>query len=370
MENATMENATLAHIAAALPNFRSDLFALRKELAGIKNEAQTRLLIFDFMRSALGFETREAELEHDINGWKADIAIQPGSKSARVTRPTLIVECKCVTVALMPRHADQAARYARSENIRWAVLTNGLEWYFFSVPKAGKDAKHVCIAHFDLDSASPSEAAAFLYAISRDGLNGDALDALAERKARFNKYVCAQLLLEPEVAARLLRRFADLGVDGIDANAVVGMIREVLDPDATTDSKEGVKSAKRLLAKCPPPAKTKMPRPAPSASCAADARPAASDPSAANFTFTAKGVTARCRRTADGFMVFASQAIVPAITPSAVGTSIEKTRGQLMSDGVIVDGKFARDHVFSTASGAASCILGSPVNGNAVWKPV
>ena len=68
-------------------------------------------------------------------------------------------------------------------------------------------------------------------------------------------------------------------------------------------------------------------------------------------------------------MVFAGQAIVPAITPSAVGTSIEKTRNQLFSDGVIADSGFARDHVFSTASGAASCILGSSVNGNAVWKP-
>lgn len=50
-------------------------------------------------------------------------------------------------------------------------------------------------------------------------------------------------------------------------------------------------------------------------------------------------------------------------------TTWKAHRCQLISDGVIADGKFARDHVFSTASGAASCILGSSVNGNAVWKP-
>lgn len=86
-------------------------------------------------------------------------------------------------------------------------------------------------------------------------------------------------------------------------------------------------------------------------------------------SFVSKGIDARGVRHHDGSVtVFAGQRIVPTLVPSAIGKATDTLRKKLSAEGIIKNNMFTRDFTFAKASPAASVIVGSGVNGNAVWK--
>ena len=96
-------------------------------------EATKTALIMPFVR-ALGYNTedpREVVPEYiadvgDRKGEKVDYAIMKDGE------PVILIECKSAVTTLSDQDAAQLSRYFGTSNVRFAVLTNGLVYRFFS----------------------------------------------------------------------------------------------------------------------------------------------------------------------------------------------------------------------------------------------
>ena len=351
------DNETFSVIRQRVEDFRSRILAARSDFErrhATKPESETSGLIQDLFRD-LGYKYLDGmATEYKVPGLMGkddacDIALS--ADSGPVKKPAVFVEVKAYSKEITKNHRDQVCKYASKSKVTWAIVTNGIRWevYRVDVSRSKGVDPHLAFC-VDLSNGVSGDALFVFSALYRNYLRGDSFQSLADRNAKFTPECLAELVLRPESVQCLVRLMSEVHHVDVSESALRSMLAERV-----------IGNCVAVVASSPvTPSVAPSPSPNPSAQPCADG---------SEFTFTAKGITARCRRTADGFMVFAGQAIAPAITPSAVGTSIEKTRNQLMLDGVIANGRFARDHIFSTASGAASCILGSSVNGNAVWKP-
>lgn len=87
-----------------------------------------------------------------------------------------------------------------------------------------------------------------------------------------------------------------------------------------------------------------------------------------------KGLTARGRRTPDGFVVLKGSQAVSRVRDGAAthGSVAVRLRVELSENGVLVDKgafwEFARDHEFSSPSAAAAVVQGGNANGLTAWK--
>ena len=76
--------------------------------------------------------------------------------------------------------------------------------------------------------------------------------------------------------------------------------------------------------------------------------------------------------TSEGFVVHKGSTARPDSVESIRGTSLERFRQQLITDGVLhingTQGVFTRDHLFTSPSMAASAVLGRSANGWVEWK--
>lgn len=106
------------------------------------NEAQTRLVLIEPLLEILGY-SRTDDMMTEINaGWgqkndKADIGLKVDSKTTEI-----IVECKKLGKKLTDIEASQLNGYfINIKNAKFGILTNGLEWKFYSINDATKDTK-------------------------------------------------------------------------------------------------------------------------------------------------------------------------------------------------------------------------------------
>ena len=96
-------------------------------------EATKTALVMPFVR-ALGYDTenpREVVPEFiadvgDRKGEKVDYAIMKDGK------PVILMECKSAGTTLADQEAAQLSRYFTTTDVRFAVLTNGLVYRFYS----------------------------------------------------------------------------------------------------------------------------------------------------------------------------------------------------------------------------------------------
>lgn len=106
------------------------------------NEAQTRAVLIEPLLEVLGY-SRIDDMMTEINaGWgqkndKADIGIKVDGKNTEI-----IVECKKLGKKLTDIEASQLNGYfINIKNVKFGILTNGLEWRFYSINEATKDSK-------------------------------------------------------------------------------------------------------------------------------------------------------------------------------------------------------------------------------------
>jgi hypothetical protein len=116
------------------------------------NEAQTRAVLIEPLLEVLGY-SRIDDMMTEINaGWgqkndKADIGIKVDGKNTEI-----IVECKKLGKKLTDIEASQLNGYfINIKNAKFGILTNGLEWRFYSINEATKDSKLYSIPFLVLD---------------------------------------------------------------------------------------------------------------------------------------------------------------------------------------------------------------------------
>lgn len=106
------------------------------------NEAQTRVVLIEPLLGILGYSYQDDMLTEINAGWgqkndKADIGLIVEGKSTEV-----IIECKKYGKRLTDIEASQLNGYfINVKNAKFGILTNGLEWKFYSINEATKDSK-------------------------------------------------------------------------------------------------------------------------------------------------------------------------------------------------------------------------------------
>jgi len=125
-----------------------------------KNEAQTRMYLIEPLLEILGYSrSDEKDMLTEINaGWgkkndKADIGLKADSKSTEI-----IIECKVLGKKLTDKEASQLNNYfINTKNAKFGILTNGLEWKFYSTNEATKNSQLYSIPFLILDFSEITE---------------------------------------------------------------------------------------------------------------------------------------------------------------------------------------------------------------------
>ena len=98
------------------------------------NETRTRQVLIDPLLGALGWDVTDPtsiELEYDIRGKRADYALLVDDK------PVAVIEAKRLGKQLIDDDTIQVMNYANTAGIEYMVVTNGDEWYMYSVFQRG-----------------------------------------------------------------------------------------------------------------------------------------------------------------------------------------------------------------------------------------
>jgi predicted type IV restriction endonuclease len=90
------------------------------------NEADTAQRVIKVFENVLGYNAMtEITCEMEVRSKYADLAI----KIESVVR--LFVEIKSASTVLRDRHVDQSEMYAAKGNVKWVLLTNGVDWNLY-----------------------------------------------------------------------------------------------------------------------------------------------------------------------------------------------------------------------------------------------
>jgi hypothetical protein len=143
---------TKTHIAAVKKSLSKFDFTRLEERC--TNEAQTRMALIEPLLEVLGFSRSDDKdmLTEFTAGWgkkndKADIGLKVDSKSTEI-----IIECKKLGKKLTDIEASQLNSYfINTKNAKFGILTNGLEWRFYSINEATKDTMLYSIPFLVLD---------------------------------------------------------------------------------------------------------------------------------------------------------------------------------------------------------------------------
>lgn len=118
------------------------------------NEAQTRVALIEPLLEVIGYSrSDDKDMLTEFNaGWgqkndKADIGLKYDSRTTEI-----IIECKKLGKKLTDIEASQLNSYfINTKNAKFGILTNGLEWRFYSINEATKDTKLYSIPFLILD---------------------------------------------------------------------------------------------------------------------------------------------------------------------------------------------------------------------------
>lgn len=132
---------------------------LVKAKADNLNEADTVQRVVKVFEDVLGYDAlEEITRETAIKDKYCDLGIKIDGTIR------LLVEVKSATTTLRERHIEQARNYAANSNLRWVLLTNGVQWILFHLTfEEGIEATQAFDADVELDADRASELLALLH---------------------------------------------------------------------------------------------------------------------------------------------------------------------------------------------------------------
>jgi len=189
------------------------------------NESETRQHVIDPVIHTLGYRTLDhLRLEYRLqaSGQFVDYLLLAGEHN-------VVVEAKALRNELTPKDAGQLVGYCAQEGIRWALLTNGLQWQVFDVDTSGNwEAKRVAEidlrAAFRADTLADALAPLTHFALHTLRLDDSTLREWAHvERARFH---IDRLITDPQspVVLAATDELAKVGVE-IEAEDVVALLR-------------------------------------------------------------------------------------------------------------------------------------------------
>ena len=213
-----------------------------------RNEADTVTIVVDMLKDVFGFDKySEIEKEFPISGTFCDLAIKIGNKIE------YLLEVKAIGMTIKETHVRQAINYcARQEDVKWVVLTNGIDWMVYRVALKGK-VTHEQVCKFNFLDVNPRRQAHqdMLFMLCRKGMDKDLLDQHYDRQQLLNKFTIAATLMSEEMhkaIKSLLRKISpNLKIDEGEIKDVIEndvIKRELVESDMSKDAMKKIKRAR------------------------------------------------------------------------------------------------------------------------------
>lgn len=175
-------------IKVALRRFTKPLSEL---VARDANEGDTRLLVTDFLRTALGYDQYlDLTTEFAVRGEFADYGIRIDQQLVA------FIEVKRAAQQLSARHLRQVETYAVKEGLEWVILTNGQVWQAYNVRAAtGQQVVTTLALEVDLLSdETPAKKIAKLFHLHRSALKRSTISELWKQQAAIAPTALAKVL--------------------------------------------------------------------------------------------------------------------------------------------------------------------------------
>lgn len=190
-------------------------------------EADTRMLVTDFLCDVLGFDKYEdLTAEYQVKGDFADFGVRVDKQLKA------FVEIKRVKQDLNKSHLRQVESYALREGVVWAILTNARVWELYRVePVVGEQSELTLVFSVDLfdESMNAKQRAELFYLISRESFQKKVVEDYWRGLLATSPKVISRALLSNEVVEAVKREIYKSQKQRVDSKNVLAAIKDLLE---------------------------------------------------------------------------------------------------------------------------------------------
>lgn len=170
---------------------------LKRAMQDSPNESQSRLLLDRILQDVLGYAMSEIKVEQKIQGRAADYVLATDGADV------LVIEAKRLGAPLRDKQIFQATSYAAYAGIRWALLTNIVNWQLYRVATEDKVEADLVFA-IDLQNGLDDESAYQLMLLSKAGIaRCELLEKLWRKKVALSAESLIAAILNEEVLNKI-----------------------------------------------------------------------------------------------------------------------------------------------------------------------
>ncbi len=193
----TLQDVLAVQVEEIKTRYRAIQPLLKRVLQDSPNESQSRLLLDRILQDVLGYSLSEIKTEQKIQGRAADYVLAPGGVDA------LVIEAKRIGAPLRDKQIFQATSYAAYAGIRWALLTNVVNWQLYRVATEDKVEADLVFA-LDLQGGLDGDSAYRLMLLSKTGITRcELLDKLWRKKVALSQESLIAAILNEEVLNKI-----------------------------------------------------------------------------------------------------------------------------------------------------------------------
>ena len=190
------------------------------------NEADTRLLITDFLCEVLGYDKySDVTAEFAIKGDFADYGLRIDKQLVA------LIEAKRATTKLSPKHLRQIEDYGVREGVDWLILTNGSHWQVYRLGRTVPIVVDLAIEVDLLGTDQPSKKADRLFPMTRDGIKHGVLEDVWKAKRATSPKAIARVLTSPAVVTAVRKELRRQTEYSATDDEVLGFIRRTVQID-------------------------------------------------------------------------------------------------------------------------------------------
>lgn len=176
---------------------------LREAREANKNEADTLMIITEFLKEGLGYDPfKEITREFQVRDKYCDVALKIDGQVK------VLLEAKDVATTLQDKHIEQAESYASRSGVQWVILTNAVNWNLYHLnfnESEGIDRVRVLSLDLFAEGVDEDSVANQFANIHRDNVAAGELDVLWQKFSALSSKGLVRSLFSESVIS-LLRR--------------------------------------------------------------------------------------------------------------------------------------------------------------------
>jgi len=194
------------------------------------NEADTVLRIIKVFEDVFEYDAlNEISREQQIKDKFVDIAVKLNNAIK------LLIEVKAAGIELKDKHIEQAKNYAANGNIRWVLLTNGIQWRLFHLTfEEGIEEEKVFSV--DLSKDNIDDAVKSLALLARESVNKNGLEEYWSKFTALSPESIGKALYSEETLCEMRRVIRKKEEFLVDIEELASAIHNML----STESRERI----------------------------------------------------------------------------------------------------------------------------------